>query len=138
MMQAVNEFNAESPSVLTQAMQQTSLIDMQVIHLVQPDALSDKDMVTGDAYKRYARDLSALLLEDSNKLYPHSDSLLSDMTIDHHHKTLELYHLAGRFDRVTCRLLQSEDNARCFYVQTSFFYRDTLMTIAEQSAFLMK
>lgn len=120
-MYAVHHTTAEA-SVFAQSHLSSTTLDRKVIHVVAPDTLSDKDILTGEAYRLYAQDLSTFLLEDVSR--PNGNITLSAMRLEH-------FYLEGRFDRVFCRLLQREEDVTCFEMQTSFFCNEVLVTTAE-------
>ncbi len=107
----------------------STIANLRAVRLVKPDSLSDKDILTCESYRFYAQDLSAALLEDVAKLYPNHYITLSNINFKH-------YDLEGHFDQVVCRLVQGS-NSTYFDVNTSFFFDNALVTIAEQSAYLV-
>ena len=126
MTSVVNETSYPTPAIPSAFEPQQP--KLSVVTLVDAAALSDKDILSGSSYRRFASDLGQWLGEE---YAGHMRVVLSPIG-------LEYFSLEGRFDRMECKLFPSERLPTCFELETSFYLDAMLVTKATQSGILTR
>jgi hypothetical protein len=100
---------------------------------IDPKEMNDKDIVSCAIYQYFTELLAKQLFKTEKML---RDSLRGGLSVKLEELTLEHFDLEGRFDKVLCKLTLTNRGPARFVLETTFFFNNTLVTVATREGIL--